>query len=359
MQHSDPTSAQASVSGAKSARPVIWRTVRRLAYALLLRSGVVHRAREAKRRYARILAYHGVAPAESDFTRGIDVTVHPETFARQLDYLMQYYHIIPLHELVNRLQAGRPVGGCVVITFDDGFADNYEWAWPLLRQRGLPATVFVTADAIDNVKLLWVHHFNWLLNTCGRAKVLDMAGHILDRPDISAARQKSLSILRDHMICALSRTEREAFLASLFAALDAGPAPCPGDVQLYLSSTQVQAMNREGIDFGCHGKTHTAFSVLSDSELVAELQLSLERLLPLLVSASFPPLAYPFGEARHFTAESKRCALAAGHQAILTGTGQLVEPGSSPAALGRIKVVEESIAEFAARIERLSIRGHG
>ena len=335
----------------------IRRWLRQRIYWLMVRAGIVHRAMKRHRSSARILLYHSVSPVESDFTRGLDVTVHPKIFTRQLDYLMEYYHVVPLQELVKRLKAGRPVGGCVVITFDDGFADNHEWAWPLLRQRGLPATICVTADAIDNVELLWVHRVNWLLNTCGRAKVLDMAGYILDRPDTSAARQKSLSILRDYMICALSRTEREAFLASLFGALGVAPIPGPADAHLYLSAAQIRAMSREGVDFGCHGKTHTTFSVLSDAELTTELNDSLKRLLPLLSGNTFPALAYPFGEARHFTAESKRCALAAGHQAILTGTGQLVEPGSSPAALGRIKVVEESIAEFAARIEQVSIRG--
>ena len=333
--------------------------LRYLAYGLLYRSGAVARARRRSRQYAKILLYHSVAPAESDFTRGIDVTVRPKTFTRQLDYLMQYYHIIPLQELVKRLQAGRPVGGCVVITFDDGFADNHEWAWPLLRQRGLPATVFVTADAIDNVKLLWVHRFNWLLNTCGHAKVLGRTAQMLDRSDTSAVQRGGLRSLSDYLICTLSRTKREAFLTSLFGALEVAPTPGPADANLYLSTAQIRAMSRERVDFGCHGKTHTAFSVLSDAELTTELNDSLKRVLPLLSGNTFPALAYPFGEARHFTATGKRRVLEAGHQTILTGAGHLVAAGSSPAELSRITVVEESIPEFAARIERVSIRGHG
>ena len=333
--------------------------LRYLAYGLLYRGGAVARARRRSRQYAKILLYHSVAPVESGFTRGIDVTIHPETIARQLDYLMQYYHVVPLQELVKRLQAGRPVGGCVVITFDDGFADNYEWAWPLLRQRGLPVTIFVTADAIDNAALLWVHRLNWLLNKYGWARVLTMAEHMIDRPDISVAQRGSLGLFWDYMICRLTRTECEAFLASLFGALDVAPIPYPGDARLYLSSAQIRAMSKDGGGFGCHGKTHTAFSVLSDSELTTELNDSLERLLPLLSGNTLPALAYPFGEARHFTATGKRRVLEAGHQTILTGTGHLVAAGSSPAELSRITVVEESIPEFAARIERVSIRGHG
>ena len=330
--------------------------LRRLAYGVLYRCGIVARVRRRNQQYARILVYHSVAPAESDFTRGIDVTVHPKTFADPLDYLMQHYHVISLPELVERLEAGRPVGGCVVITFDDGFADNCEWAWPLLRQRGLPATIFVTADAIDNAELLWVHRFNWLLNTCERRRVREMAGRMLDRPDISTARPESLDLLRDYMICVLTRSEREAFQASLSEALDAGPMPSAGDVGLYLSSAQIRAMSRIGIDFGCHGKTHTAFSVLSDAELSAELHDCLKRLLPLLSRDTFPALAYPFGESRHFTALTWSRAQAIGHHVILTATGRLVEPRSLPTSLSRIKVEEESMPEFAARIEGLSIR---
>ena len=330
--------------------------LRYLAYGLLYRGGAVARARRRSRQYAKILLYHSVAPVESDFTRGIDVTIHPETIARQLDYLMQYYHVVPLQELVKRLQAGRPVGGCVVITFDDGFADNYEWAWPLLRQRGLPVTIFVTADAIDNAALLWVHRLNWLLNKYGWARVLTMAEHMIDRPDISVAQRGSLGLFWDYMICRLTRTECEAFLASLFGALDVAPIPYPGDAKLYLSSAQIQSLNRDGVDFGCHGKTHTAFSVLSDSELTTELNDSLKRLLPLLSGNTFPALAYPFGETRHFTSEVQSRAQEIGHRVILTATGAQVEPRSPPISLSRVQVVEESTAEFAARIEGASIR---
>lgn len=94
----------------------------------------------------RILLYHAIgSPALGD-TRGL-FSLHPESFAQQMDDLSERY-------------AGRVVGldphlrigsePQIAITFDDGYADNLAVAAPILVARGLPFTVFVTADFVRN-----------------------------------------------------------------------------------------------------------------------------------------------------------------------------------------------------------------
>ena len=56
------------------------------------------------------------------------------------------YAVIPLEELVHRHEAGEPLGGSVVITFDDGYRDNFVVAFPILKNYNFPATIFVTTD---------------------------------------------------------------------------------------------------------------------------------------------------------------------------------------------------------------------
>lgn len=99
-----------------------------------------------------ILMYHYLStpPPDADRYR-IDLSVTPETFAAHLDAMQQAgYTAISLYTLLAHLNQGAPLPEKpVVITFDDGYRDNYENAFPLLRERGMVATFFVVTDFID------------------------------------------------------------------------------------------------------------------------------------------------------------------------------------------------------------------
>lgn len=89
----------------------------------------------------RILMFHRVdrLPAYDQ------LTVSPERFRRQMQRLAEHYRVIPLTQALDEINAGKLLRRTVVITFDDGYYDNYEHALPVLRELGLPATVFVTS----------------------------------------------------------------------------------------------------------------------------------------------------------------------------------------------------------------------
>lgn len=93
---------------------------------------------------AVILMYHSVSPKLDYF-----MNVEPAAFERQMAYLKRKeYPVIPLTELIRRIKTHEPLGGSVVITFDDGYRDNYTVAFPILKKYRFPATIFVTTDLI-------------------------------------------------------------------------------------------------------------------------------------------------------------------------------------------------------------------
>jgi peptidoglycan/xylan/chitin deacetylase (PgdA/CDA1 family) len=106
-----------------------------------------------------ILMYHyvSVPPADADIYR-VDLSVSPDLFAAHLDRLQaEGYTTISLYQLLAHLTQGAPLPEKpVVITFDDGYRDVYENAFPLLRAHGMTATFFVITDFVDEQRPLYV-----------------------------------------------------------------------------------------------------------------------------------------------------------------------------------------------------------
>ncbi len=111
-----------------------------------------------------VLMYHRVGYPEED--PGLYVT--PESFERQMEFLKaHHYRVWPLAELVRRIQAGETIPmNVVVITFDDGYLDNFNYAFPVLKKMDFPATIFMITDNIGKE--------NWL--TEEDLRILDGSG---------------------------------------------------------------------------------------------------------------------------------------------------------------------------------------
>ena len=93
-----------------------------------------------------ILAYHSISNEIEP-----DETVTPEEFERQLQYIGKNYRVIPLEEAIGYLQTDiEKISGSIVITFDDGYSDNYYNAYPLLKKHNFPATIFLITGFIKN-----------------------------------------------------------------------------------------------------------------------------------------------------------------------------------------------------------------
>jgi len=105
-----------------------------------------------RRIYVPILMYHYVSPLPSnaDSIR-IDLTVSPDTFREHIQYLRNAgYETISLYQLYNALVAGLPLPPKpVILTFDDGYVDHYEYVFPVLQEFGFTGTFFIITDIAD------------------------------------------------------------------------------------------------------------------------------------------------------------------------------------------------------------------
>lgn len=121
-------------------------TVKRSARAGI-RAAATIRSFLPARQGPRIITYHSVQP-NGEGPRS--ARVQPSDFEAQLTWLAeQGYEVISLSDLVDSLQEGRPLSPKQVsITFDDGYADQYEYAYPVLRRLKMPATIFLVTGKV-------------------------------------------------------------------------------------------------------------------------------------------------------------------------------------------------------------------
>ena len=92
-----------------------------------------------------VLCYHSVSP---EFTvRGF--RAHPGNFEEQISYLTSNYKVISMAEFAAHIYGGKELNGAAVLTFDDGYRDNYTYAYPILEKYKCPATIFLATGFID------------------------------------------------------------------------------------------------------------------------------------------------------------------------------------------------------------------
>ncbi|MGQ9663592.1 MAG: polysaccharide deacetylase family protein [Kiritimatiellia bacterium] len=105
------------------------------------------------RRRVCVVRYHGVTRDEWSWAEGNCLQVKESEFRKQMFYLARHFKVVPLASISFPL-APYPKPR-VVITFDDGYANNFTVAYPVLRELNLPATIFVTTAFIDKDWIFW------------------------------------------------------------------------------------------------------------------------------------------------------------------------------------------------------------
>lgn len=107
-----------------------------------------------------ILMYHCILDSANKekgyFQPGLIVS--QQVFDRQMSYLARNHNLLSLEQLIEIFKNNKPIPKrTVVITFDDGWGDNYLYAYPILKKHRVPATIFLSTDFVDTHKMFWFY----------------------------------------------------------------------------------------------------------------------------------------------------------------------------------------------------------
>jgi peptidoglycan/xylan/chitin deacetylase (PgdA/CDA1 family) len=288
-------------------RPNLRHTLRlaSLGYAALRFIGVTSVARRL-RSSGLVLCYHNVIPqADAGIWATLGLHMPLPTFARQMRWLAANYDVVPLERLVDRVASGESLRGTAAVTFDDAYTGVFEHAWPLLKELGLPATVFVVAQAPESDADFWWDHPSVL------------------RVYSDVRRERWLTTLRGDG-------------AAIVASLDHNgglplrpPHACrPADWKTITDAAQ------SGLAVGAHSATHRSLPTLGRRDLDREVVES--RNVIARHTGRLPEFfAYPYGLSSDHVREVVRSA---GYRAAFTLDRGRNTAGVDPWALRRLNV---------------------
>jgi peptidoglycan/xylan/chitin deacetylase (PgdA/CDA1 family) len=285
--------------------------------------------------FHRVLPNHDpLFPDEPDAVR----------FAAQMHWIKTWFNVLPLPEAVERLRTCSLPARAAAITFDDGYADNYTIALPILQRLQLPATFFIATGFLDGGRM-----FNdTVIETVRHADGQEMDLSSLDLGRHSIA---TLDARRAAIVSILARLKYlEPGRRSKAANAVAETARVVPRSDLMLNTVQLKGLSAGGMTIGAHTVSHPILSRVDEKRALHEMGASKER-LEFVTGERITLFAYPNGKpGTDYTSVHVGLARRAGFSgACSTGWG-VAQSGCDPFQIPRFTPWDRSPWRYALRL---------
>jgi peptidoglycan/xylan/chitin deacetylase (PgdA/CDA1 family) len=259
------------------------------------------------RRRAVVLMYHRVLTGDEQRATGSHpgIVVTRETFAKQVATLKRRFVPLSPAEFAERMEQGRPFpSSSCLVTFDDGWYDNFTNALPILEEHRVPALVFLPVNFIGQRRLFW------------REALTHVAGELVRRARTDRAlRQRAEALLRPlglERVLDAPEDNTLPFVAEVIAtqpglkggsgedllrALSAELKIRPDELQTpdtFIDWTQADLMSHGGVSFGGHGLEHRLLTDIPADEAETEIRGCFD-VMRRSFNGTVPTFSYPNG----------------------------------------------------------------
>lgn len=234
-------------------------------------------------RQLRILNYHRILEPPADFLLDADVvSATPEVFDAEMAFCKRHFDIVSCDDVAAALDDGprlprRPL----VVTFDDGYRDNYEQAFPILRRHGLTATFCIAVDYADSDRLFW-----WDQVACS----VHLNDAHLPRATRLATIRRVLRTLK-----AMPDGERLAEVTEYAARIPAATAQAIG--RQTMTWDEIRALVAGGMTIASHSMSHPILSRVDDPRALDHELRESKRVLERETGRPVAVFSYPVGGA--------------------------------------------------------------
>jgi peptidoglycan/xylan/chitin deacetylase (PgdA/CDA1 family) len=317
--------------------------VKNFLFSLLDHSGTPELALALQRQNRGfIVLYHGIAPNVPDY--GIynyrKKFILPENFRAHLSWFQSHFEIVTLSTLIERFLKGvKSPRRYLAITFDDGYENIYRYAFPLLKEFGIPATVFITTDLVEKRFPLWVDRLEYALGHTELPKIeIELGGHRHSFRLGNLPERTTADIYLRNNFKKTNDVERRTILekiescsgTTLVSTLETSP-------YRGLEWDQILTMAENKIEFAPHTMSHPILTRMPPEQAEEEI-IESYRLLKKRIGNPLPIFAYPNGQSEDFSPETAAILQRHGFQAALTTIPGTINQMSRPFALPRFSL---------------------
>jgi peptidoglycan/xylan/chitin deacetylase (PgdA/CDA1 family) len=250
---------------------------------------------EGSRGRLTIMIFHRVLPAPDSL-----MPFEPDApaFEGRMRHLRKWFNVLPLDEAVSRLKAGTLPARALCITFDDGYADNHDVAFPILRNLGMHATFFIATGFLDG-GCMWNDKIIESVRS-HKGDTLDLREHGLGLLSTGSTDERIAAI--ESLIGQLKYLQPPARSQLAEHVVETTGARLPSD--LMMTRHQVRALADAGMGVGAHTEGHPILAGLDAPEAVREIASS-KMFLERLTERSVSLFAYPNGKpGRDYTVDN-------------------------------------------------------
>ncbi|MCF0129227.1 MAG: polysaccharide deacetylase family protein [Pseudobutyrivibrio sp.] len=234
-------------------------------------------------------------------------------FIRQLDYFKENFNVVTMEQVIEAWNSpnGELPEKALLITFDDGYIDNYLTAFPLLKERGMQGSFFIPGKTITENVLLDVNKIHFIL-ACAEInslvedlkKELDFyRGREFDFPSTEELWEtyahpnrfdKAETIFVKRVLQTALPEDLRAIIASKLFAKHVGIEEDKFARELYMNHEQIKLMQQNGMYIGLHGYDHYWMANLTPEELAKDTDLMLDAMSDFVDKKKWV-LNYPYG----------------------------------------------------------------
>jgi len=291
-----------------------------------------------------VLLYHRVTELSADPEL---IAVSPENFRRHMEFLKQHFLILRLADEWPELR--KPA---VIITFDDGYADNVLEALPILEEVGVPATFFISTAQVGTDRVFWWHRLEAMLLRQGefpsRFELHD-PGYERVWMTASPEQRQVLYASLGMRMRRLDPERRESWLGQLEQW--AGPGIVPADLHRLMTRAELRRLaGSPRATVGAHTVSHSALAALTEEQQRREIFLSKIE-LEKMIGKKITTFSYPFGRKSEYNRISVDLCREAGFtRAVANFPGQ-VHRWTDPLQLPRHLVRNWDLETFAMELK--------
>ncbi len=224
-----------------------------------------------------IIVYHRVCPSMDSYEY---MAVPADVFDTHIKFLKDNFRVVTMDDGLRLVSDKGNKGVYVSINLDDGYMDNYTYAFPIFKKYDLPATVFLATDLIDRDHIFWWDKVFQIIQGSGK----NGTGDIL-KDGYKASRINSFLMNK-------KESEIEDFLDKFKKQSRVNKKIAPNQM---LGWSQIREMASSGITFGSHTKTHRNLCLMEDNEIHEELMDSRLKLQEKLGPEQIG-FCYPYGK---------------------------------------------------------------